>query len=167
MAKRVREDLTELFRLWLDPQEAQDAAREVRAAEEMIESNPAPLPATATLDRIKQQMRLRSIHRRRNHFMEGVAAVAAAIMIVVGLSQYNLNRPSSAIGFASLIPDALWESDDIASDDVKLAYFNSEVDRLEAQVQAIEYGDADTSGAGTLNEVEMELFEIDTDFWKG
>ncbi len=167
MAKRVREDLTALFRLWLDSQEAQDAIREVRTAEELIESHPAPQPSPATLERIGLQMRLRAAHRRRNHFLEGIAAVAAAVLITVGLSQFSLQRSSSTIGFASLLPTALWESDDIASDDVKLAYFNSEVDRLEAQVQAIEHGDSDAGSAGTLDDVELELFQIDTDFWKG
>jgi hypothetical protein len=166
MAQRIREDLTELFRLWLDPQKARDAAQEVRSAEEMIESYPTPLPAAATLDRVKQQMRHRVIRRRRSHFMEGVAAVAAAILIVAGLSQYGMPGSRSSVGLA-MLPAALWESNDIASDDVKLAYFNSEVDRLEAQVQAIESSDSDVSSTGTLDDVELELFQIDTDFWKG
>jgi hypothetical protein len=163
MAKRIREDLTELFQLLLGPREAQDAARDVRVAEEMIEAHPSPLPAPAVLDRIKQQTRLRSVRRRRTHFMEGAGAVAAAIMIVVGLSQFG---PSRTRGFASL-PTALWESNDIASDDLKLAYFNSEVDRLEAQIQAIENGESESTGVSTLDDLELELFQIDTDFWKG
>jgi hypothetical protein len=168
MEEKPREDLTELFGLLLERQEAQAAAQEVRVAEQMLESYPAPLPTTRTLDRIRLQMQMRSLHRHRvSRLIQSAAAVAAVILIVAGLSRYNLRRTNNAIGFASLIPAALWESDDIASDDVKLAYFNSEVDHLEAQVQAIENGDTDTSGAGTLNEVEMELFQIDTDFWKG
>jgi hypothetical protein len=163
MAKRIREDLTELFRLSLNPQEAQDAVKDVEVADEMIEAHPAPLPVPAVLDRIKQQVRLRSIHRRRTHFMEGAAAVAAAIMIVVGLSQFG---PSRTRGFASL-PAALWESNDIASDDLKLAYLNSEVDRLEAQIQAIDSGESESTGVSTLDDLELELFQIDTDFWKG
>lgn len=168
MERRVREDLTELFGLWLDPQQARAAAEDVRAAERMIELHPAPLPAAGTLDQVRRQMRRRSLHRRRvAHFTQGVAAVAAVILIAVGPSWHNSQRPHRSAGLASLIPAALWETDDIASDDVKLAYFNTEVDRLEAQVEAIENGDADTSVNRALNDVEMELFQIDTDFWKG
>ena len=165
--KQVREDLTEVFGLWLDSQQAQVAAEDVRAAEQMLESYPAPLPADRTLDQIKLQMSIRSLqHRRIRRIVRGIAA-AAVIMIVVGLSIYNHQRSTGRIGFASLIPAALWETDDITSDDVELAYFTSEVDHLEAQIQAVENGDADTNGSGVLNEMEMELLQIDTDFWKG
>jgi hypothetical protein len=163
MAKRIREDLTGLFRLWLNPQGARDAAKDVEVVDRMIEAHPAPLPAPALLDRIKKQVQVRSIHRRRTHFMEGATAVAAAIMIVVGLSQFG---PSRTRGFASL-PTALWESDDIASDDLKLTYLNSEVARLEAQVQAIDNSESESTGVNTLDDLELELFQIDSDFWKG
>jgi hypothetical protein len=168
MKRHVREDLTEVFGLWLDRQQARSAAEEVRAAEQMLEAYPAPLPESKMLNQIKLQMQAKALHRRRmGHLIQGVAAVAAVIMIVVGLSGHNFRRTSDRPGLASLIPAGLWESDDVAADDVKLAYLSSEVDRLEAQVQGIENSDTDTGGTGALNEVEMELFQIDTDFWKG
>jgi hypothetical protein len=167
MERHTREDLTELFRLWLDPKEAQAAAEDVRGGEEMLKANPAPLPAPRMLEHIRLQMRSRSLHRRRmRHFLESVAAVAAIIAIAAGLSWHNLQRTDSGIGVVAMIPPALWDTDDITSDDVKLAYLNSEVDHLEAQVQAVEDDDSDT-GSGALNDVEVELLQIDTDFWKG
>ncbi len=168
MGKHVREDLTELFELWLDRPQAQAAAEEVRSAEQMMESHPAPLPAEGTLDEIRRQMQVAAQRRRQRRYLtEGVTAVAAAILVVAGLSHYSLQKPRNAIGLASRLPAALWETDDVASDDTKLAYFNSEVDRLQAQVDAIETGEADTSVNGTLGDVEMELFQIDMVSWKG
>ena len=161
-----REDLTESFGLWLGPQEAKAAAEEVRAAERVLESYPAPPPADKTLDRIQVDMQRESLRRHRmGHILRGVASIAA-VLVVIGLVRHGLEGTNSRLGLTSWIPAALWETDDIASDDMKLAYFNSEVDRLDAQIQAIESGDSDT-GAGALNEVETELFQIDSDFWKG
>jgi hypothetical protein len=164
--KDNREDLTELFGLCLSPREAKTACEEVRAAERILESYPAPLPADETLNQVQLEMRRESLRRHRaGHFLRGVASVAAAI-VIVGIAQHGLQGTKRPFGVASLIPAALWETNDMVSDDARLAYFDSEVDRLEVQVQAIESSDSDT-GAGALNEVETELFQIDSDFWKG
>jgi hypothetical protein len=168
MNEKVREDLTDLFGLWLNPQEARRAADEVRAAEQTMKPYPAPVPDGETLNRIGQRMQAAYAHRLRiGHFVRTAAAVAAVILVVATLSRYGLQKSHRYVGLASLIPAALWDSDDLATDDVRLAYLNTEVDHLEAQVRAIEDGEADTNVSRTLSEVEMELFQADTDFWKG
>jgi hypothetical protein len=169
MDKYARENLTELFERWLDPSQARTAASEVQAVERMFTDYPAPLPRTQTLEQIRGAICARLSRRRRVAlFAKGLATVAAAIVLtVVGLSRHTLDHPRGQVNSASLIPASLWESDDLSSDDAQLAYFTSEINTLEDQVQALRSGDFEGGGAGALDEVELELFQIDTEFWKG
>lgn len=167
MQKRVREDLTGLFEQWLDGSQARTAAEEIRAAEQLIDAYPSPLPSAQTLELVKQQMYVRRSRRRVARMAQAVATVAAVVAIVIGLVTHVTQRPGGRIDFGFLLPATLWETNDIAVDDVELAYLTSEVKHLEAQVRAAEGSDSDASGINALNEAEMELFQIDTEFWKG
>jgi hypothetical protein len=59
---------------------------------------------------------------------------------------------------------AIWESDDIAADDVDLARLIAEIDEIESEIMGLQPGEGGDEGAG---QIEMELIEIDSDFWKG
>jgi hypothetical protein len=86
----------------------------------------------------------------------------------VALIGFYVYEPQSRpdLSHAALIPTAIWESDDIASDDFDIAYFASEIQHIEAQVRALEADDGESTGAGALDEVEMELMRINSEFWK-
>ena len=71
------------------------------------------------------------------------------------------------MSYASIIPTAIWESDDLAADDLDLVYFTSEIRQIEAQMQALEPEESDAGSGGGPDELEMELMAIETEFWKG
>ena len=57
-------------------------------------------------------------------------------------------------------------ADDVAADDVNLAFFTTEIEQIENEVIALE-SDEDTSESdSTIAELEMELIVISSDFWK-
>jgi len=168
MKNRDEDNLKVLFERFVPLAEAERAASEVHAGEEILRDHPAPQPRPELIVGIKLQINDRlAEHHRTAHPLYRVAAAAAAV-IVVALIGYLTRAPQSQpnLSRAALIPTAIWESDDIASDDYDIAYFASEIEQIEAQVRALEAGDGESIGASALNDVEMELMQINTEFWK-
>jgi hypothetical protein len=90
------------------------------------------------------------------------------VILTVLVGQYDRSPASRpGVSFASIIPAAVWESHDIAAEDLDLVYFTSEIRQIEAQMQAIEAGETEIRGSNALDELEMELIAIETEFWKG
>ncbi len=168
MTHRDYDELRSLLERFQDPSRADGAEREMRAAERFLDAYPAPQVAPETLDAIKQRITIqlggsRGLSRPLYRY---VGAVAAAIALaLIGFFGRPVREPSS-VNYASLIPAAIWESDDIASDDMELAYFRSELRQIETQMEALEAGDGDLVATASLDDVEMELIRIDTEFWK-
>jgi hypothetical protein len=61
----------------------------------------------------------------------------------------------------------IWESEDISADDANLATLIAETEEIEGEMLALELGENGGNGSGSLTELEMELEEINSDFWKG
>jgi hypothetical protein len=96
------------------------------------------------------------------------AAAAVIIVTIIALLGYGPAAPDSPNAtYASIIPAAVWESDDVVADDVELVYFNSEIRRIEAEMRTLESGDVDVAPTGSIEDIEMELMQIETEFWKG
>lgn len=169
MRDHARENLTELLRRFLDEPAARAVQEDVDAVDRILDAHPAPAPSPGTLTTVKALMVAAALRRRRRiRMFRGAVAAAAAVIVTVLVGQYGhspTGRPS--ISLASIIPTAVWESHDIAADDLDLVYFTSEIRQIEAQMQAIETGETEVRGNNTLDELEMELIAIETEFWKG
>lgn len=168
MKNRDQDNLKELFERFMPSSDAEAAAREVHAGEQLLRDHPAPTPRPEIIFGIKLQMANalpKQLHT--SHPLYRLLAAVAAV-IVVALIGFYVRTPQSGptMSHAALIPTAIWESDNIASDDLDIAYFASEIQHIEAQVRALEAGDSESTGAGALDEVEMELMRINTEFWK-
>ncbi len=169
MTDQARENLTELLRRFMDAAAAETAGKDIRMGEAILDAHPAPSPDGRVVASIKAQMAAATQRRHRHvRVFQGSLATAAAVVmaLLIGLSSRDPgNRPP--VAYASIIPTAVWESDDITSDDPDLVYFTSEIRQIEAQMQALEAGEGETPGSGMVEELEMELMRIDTEFWKG
>mgnify|MGYP006305973349 CR=1 FL=1 len=168
MNDRSHDDLRNLLQRFADPSAADAIEREIREGERLFAAHPAPPVAPETLAAIKEQMaaRLEASHGSSRPLYR-YAAVAAAVALTALIGFFGRPTPEQPeVSYASLIPTAIWESDDLASDDMELAYFQSELDHLETQMQAIEASDGDLVANASLDEVEMEMIRIDRQFWK-
>jgi hypothetical protein len=169
MKDHARENLTELLRRFMDDSAAHSVQADIDAAEKLLEAHPAPAPSPAALTAIKVRMVATAVRRhRRVRIFRAAVAVAAAMLLTVLIGQFDrtpTGRPG--ISFASIIPTAVWESHDLTADDLDLVYFNSEIRQIEAQMQAIEAGEAEQDGSDSVDELELELIAIETEFWKG
>ncbi len=173
MENRNHENLRELFEKFFDAEQAESCVEDVQKAEQIFREHPAPEPDDMLIANIKAEIAMRlqaaRAHRFRRIIYE-VAGAAAAIIIVAAVSLQLFEKDAPGPGgtvYASLIPTAIWESDDIAADDEDLAVFTAQIEQIEDEVQALQSGEDTGNGDSTIAELEMELIEINSDFWKG
>lgn len=170
MNERTEENLRDLFKQFLDSEQAEDAVEDIERGEELLRRWPAPGPSGELLAQIKGEMAGRLVRRGRRHvrwFASRAAAIAAAFVIVASVwtGLHRTSGPGVAIA-GSLIPSAIWESDNIAVDDLRLATFTAEVERIENELRSLGL-DEDGSDKSVLDEAEMELMDLKGEFWKG
>ncbi|MHC4172565.1 MAG: hypothetical protein ACYTBX_00975 [Planctomycetota bacterium] len=173
MSNQNEENLKELFERFADAEQAEKHIQDVQKAEQILREYPAPEPGDMLIANIKAEIAMRLPARRTDVFKRTVykaAAVAAAVVIVAAVSLRLFEQgdvePERVI-YASLIPRVIWESDDIATDDADLAIFTAEVEQIEDEVLALQFGENGGNGSRAVSELEMELIAIEGDFWKG
>jgi hypothetical protein len=174
MNNRNQENLRELFEKFFDAEQAESCVEDVRKGEQILREHPAPQPDDVLIADIKAQIAIR-LQTRRAHRLRWVlcevAGAAAAILIIATVSlqlfQPKEIRKPGEIAHASLIPASIWESDDITTDDQDLATFTTQIDQIEDEVKTLQSGQQVGNSESTIEELEMELVEINSDFWKG
>ena len=168
------ENLKELFERFAGAEQAERAVEDFRKAEQILLEHPAPAPDDALIDEIKYEIAEAILPRQVNVFRRisyKAAVVAAAAIVIAAISVKLLEKGggSPGIATASMIPEALWDSDDISADYVELAIFTAEIEQIESEVLTLELGENGGNGDTAVSELEMELIEIEIagDFWKG
>ena len=170
MGNQRHEDWQALFGRFVDAPRAETAAEDVRAGERMLEAWPAPKPNDDLIAYINVQMVARQRRKRRLARLSRALAAAAAVIVVAAIALLGHGpgpKRNTHMTYASIIPTSVWESDDVNAEDAELMYFQSEIRRIEAQREALESGGDDLGPAEDVEEIEMELMQIETEFWKG
>jgi hypothetical protein len=166
------DNLKELFERFLSSEQAQSSVEDIQKGEQILREHPAPEPDNMLIANIKAEIAMRLPAKRTNVFMKTAyraAYAAAAIMIIaaVSLSLFDKNPGESGpIPYSSIMPTAIWESDDIATDDADLAIFTIEIEQIEDELRSLQSGEGIRNGDSSLSELEMELVAINNDFWK-
>jgi hypothetical protein len=167
------ENLRELLGKFFGADEAKEATEDIRKGEQILDERGAPGPDSELIADVKAEISRALAARKSNAFRRAaykIAAVAAAIIIVatisVKLSERGNGEAETVIG-ASIMPAAIWESEDIAVDDAELGTFVGEIEELEGDVLALELGENGGNGYEAIEELEVELEEIEGVFWKG
>jgi len=173
MNSRNEENLKELFEKFMDAEQAESCAEDVQKAEEILREHPAPEPDDMLIANIKAEIAMRLPARKAGVFKQiayKAVSVAAAVIFLtaIGLRLFEKGgiEPGPVV-YASLIPTAIWESDDIADDDADLVIFTVEIEQIEDEVLTLQLGEDDGNGDRSVSELEMELIQINSDFWKG
>ena len=183
MEGQNKENLKELFEKFGDSKRAEQAVEDVQKAERILRKQPAPEPDGELIANIKAEIARALLRRKANAFRRiayKVAAAAAAFIILAAISAKLFESHPSATGrdekdsgelerlaYASIIPAAIWESDDIATDDEDLAILAAEIEQIESELMAWQLGENGGNGHIDVVELEMELIEINNIFWKG
>ncbi len=174
MKRRKEENLEVLFGKFVGAQEAQKAVDDIRKGEQILRDNPAPQPSDELIAGIKSEIAMSLLQRQTNVssyrkiiYKLAVAAAVIAILTGIGIQFIEKGEHNGKIYAASLIPTSIWESDDIAADDADLAIFTAEIEQVEVEVLALQTGESNGNSQRAVTELEMELAEIENDFWKG
>lgn len=173
MKDQDRENLAELIERFFHSEETKGVLEDVRQGEQILRDNPAPEPDHELIADIKAEIALLIPARRaqllRRRMYRRVAVAAAFIIIAaIGATLFNGSPPGprGAPQFAGLIPAAIWESNNIAVDDENLAVFAAQIDQIENEVMTLEAGDDTYESDRTVEELEIELIVVRSDFWK-
>ncbi|MCX5644447.1 MAG: hypothetical protein NTZ17_07150 [Phycisphaerae bacterium] len=169
MGDQAHENLIGLLQRFMDEPAARTAHKDIQAGERWLDAQPAPAPDALVIAALKTQMAVWALRRHRIRRLVHASVAAAAAVIVLSLigllGPRSTSRPH--LSYAAIIPTAIWESDDITTDDLDLVYFSSEIRQIEAQVRALDADDSDNGVVGIPEEFETELMAIQTELWKG
>lgn len=166
-----QENLKELFEKFLDSRQAGEAARDIEEGLEIVGRHAAPEPDKMLIGSIKTRTANALRDKKTKAGSRGIyrtAAVAAAVLIV-GVLSVRLYRPDwFQTSQRQLAMDAaVWETDDIAEADPELAVLAAEIDQVENKIVTLQFDNINGIEYEVESDLEMELIEIDSDFWKG
>lgn len=175
MNDRKDENMKELFEKYIVSEEAQRCIEDVQKAEEILREHPAPKPDDMLIANIKAEIAMRLPARKAYSFKQiayRAASIAAVILFITAIALNVFEKDDVGterdVYTASILPTAIWESDDITIDDPNIATLTAEIEQIEDEMLALQSGDENGNGQGSVTELEMELLEIEnSDFWKG
>jgi hypothetical protein len=171
MSGETEKNLKDLFEKFLAPEQANQAVEDVRKSEQIFREHTAPQPDGELINNIKAEIAARLLRKKKNAFIYKAAAVAAGFIILaiisVKLFETKEVQPSRPVGL--IMPKSVWESERLADDDAASATLVDEVKQIENDLFAAQFGDNGGNGheAAAELEIETDLTEINSDFWKG
>jgi hypothetical protein len=174
MKNNKKENLKELFEKFLDSNKAQQAAEDISHAEQILQKHPAPAPSAQLLQDIKAQVAIKAavcrkaIAFRRIAYRAAATAAVVIITISVGIKLLEKETPEpKAIALDLAMPATTWDSNNLAEDDDHSATLVAEIKQIEQDLLALQLDENGSNGLPFVEVLEMELNEIDSDFWKG
>lgn len=166
------ENLTELVTRFYDEPESAQVLGDITVGDELLDRNRAPEPDAGLIAAIKKQIQVRLMLRERRIFRPTVqrVAIAACLMIIalVGMKLLTQTRPV-ATGPAMAALSRIWadDSDPLSGGDMQFALLTAEVDEINDSILRIRMDEWGTDSEAAVSELEMEIADINTDFWKG
>lgn len=171
MNSETQDNLEELFGKFIGSEQAGEMAEDVRKGERILGEYSAPEPDQILIADIKAEIAEALLHRGQTSFRRmayRAMAVAAVIAVLATVSVklfenggVELKKP---IGALVVVP---WESDNIAEADVELSTLIAELEQVENEILALQSNQVNGNGNKAVTELELELIEINSGFWKG
>ncbi len=173
MNGRNEENVKELFERFVNTGQAEEAEQDIRKGEQILREHPVSEPDSKLIADIKAEVGKAVLRRkakvfRRMVYKSAVIAASVIFLAAIGIKLFEKGGGEfERVIAASIIPAAIWESDDISADDADLATLTAEIEQIESDVLALQLGENGSNGYEAAAELEMELIEINNDFWKG
>ena len=162
------ENLNELLGKFLGPEDVEQGLEDFAKAEQIFNANPAPQPDAMLIADIKSNVEAALAAKKSfRRAVYKVMSVAAAIFITAIISVLVFESGGNRYVATITMPAVIWESDDMAFDDAEMVTLAAEIEELESEAMALQLAENGGSGYDAAEELEMELIEIDSDFWKG
>ena len=169
MKNKTSENIEELFSRFLESEQARDAADDIRKGEQLLRDNPAPEPDYILIENIKRQMAEKSIRQTRaaglHKLVYRAVAVAAAIIIVLVISQ-KISDNNIEVPAQMFAVETEWERN-VASVDATISLLSDEIEQAQNALLGISSMTGSFNAINSADELETDLIEISSDFWKG
>ncbi len=167
MNGETEENLKDLFEKLLN---SEQAVEDIEKGERILRESAAPEPDDELIADIKAEITASLLHKKENAFVYKAAAIAAGFIILaiisVKLFETKIVQPPKPASNL-IMPKAVWESERLADDGADSAALVDEVKQIESDLLAMQFGENGSNGYETVTEMETELTEINSDFWKG
>ncbi len=167
------ENLKKLFEKFVEGEQAEQAVENIHKGEQILRDHTAPEPKGELIASIKTKIATSLLHKRQNAFRKTIyktAAVAAGFIFLAVISVKVFEKEHSTserFVSSSIMPKAVWESECLADDSEDSATLVAEVEQIESDLLALQVGENGGNGYEAVTGLEMELVEINSDFWKG
>ncbi|MFZ0035257.1 MAG: hypothetical protein WAK60_09770 [Sedimentisphaerales bacterium] len=166
MNSEPEENLKDLFEKFLNSEQAEQAAEDVQKGEQILRSHSAPEPDGELITNIKTEIAASLLRKKDNAFRRIVyktMAVAAGFILlaVIGVKLFEKGESPASDSTAQ---KAVWESESLADETL-----TAEIEQIENDLFAAQLGENNGNGYEDVTELEleMELTEVNSDFWKG
>ncbi len=154
------ENLNELFSAFLDADNAEQAASDIRTGDEILASHPGPGLDSGAIANLKSDIRSQLSRRRARKIV--LQRTAAAIVIIASVSAVFISKTYGPVQPVTTTA-SIWQD----RTDEQIASLTEQIGDIETEMSIIRLG-ADGNGDGfDLTEIEMEINNINGNFWKG
>jgi len=161
------ENLNELLSRFLDERRTNEAAEDIRAGEKLLASFWAPAPDQAVINSIKEQIEVHLEARKKQKLARSmfyrVAVAAVIIVLAIAGVKFFPEHQSERTTAGKTSRDFIW--DDEGGNGITA--LTDQIDEIEASMLAIRLGEKGAEGSTILTDLEMEMSEINGNFWKG
>ncbi len=179
MSIKNEDNLNKLLSAFMDSDSAEMAAEDFRQVDLIFEKYESAEPDSRLLKNIKADIRRELNHSKASMFKTAMlrfAAVAAVFLIAASVwfvmnqntPQQNQVQAVAKVTNTASTATSIWDSEDVTSDDAQYETFKQEIEQIESEIVAIKCETESTIyGESELTEIENDLIEIQSDFWKG
>jgi len=173
MCNKNRENLEQLLGQFLDAQEAAQAKEDIEIGRRLLGGYAVPQPGAERIAKIKAEIEQALQERPEkvsNKLVIQVAIAAAVIIIaaVVGVRQFaGSGHSGEKAGTDTGISAAVWEDESISADDADLLVLSAELEQIEDELGVLTSGENGSVRQTELSQLEMQLVEVNSEFWKG
>lgn len=165
------ENLNELLSRFLDERQTHEAAEDIRAGEKLLASFSAPACDQDVINSIKAQIEVHLEARKRQKLVRSMfyrVAVAAVIIVLAIAGVKFFPEPKREQATVNKVGQGfIWDDEIGTGSDEQLTALTAQIDEIEASMLAIRLDENGTEGGMILTDLEMEMSEINGDFWKG
>jgi hypothetical protein len=155
-----------LFEKFSDPAEAEKMTEDISRGEEILRRHPVPPPADALIADIKAKVSQAALRQRKINLYRKLAyrmvAAAAVIIVLVSITAKLAEKTQPAK------PVTTSASSKMIWDDKDLTTLTTEIEQAEEDMFALQTGQNSNGYKETeLTELEINVTEISSNFWKG
>lgn len=168
-----KNELPELLEKLFGRDHAHHLLQDIKQGEKILRENPAPEPRKQLTDRIKAQITQRLAQRKalakRRRWALKLASIAATLLIAAAVT-INFLAPTTDqtdSPTAATVSVNLWRTQDIAEAEEHLAALSAEAEQIRRDLHTLEFGNGTTDTADELVEMQTQLVELESQFWKG